>query len=87
MLMNMTITSKGMIVDYSHQSEDDFIYHHIQDILDEPGDLSSGVNGCIRAGAYERVCSILRRHGAPKPRIVETINDPEVELTYIVENG
>ena len=81
------MSTDPFIVDYSHQDDKTFIYHHIQDILDKPGDLSSGVNGCIRAGAWNRVCEILQRYGAPKPRIVETINDPEVELTYIVENG
>lgn len=64
-----------------------FIYRHIESILDVPGDLSSGVNGCIVASAFDRACEILEAHGAPRPKIVQIINDPEVELTYIVENG
>ena len=65
----------------------DFIYRHIESILDVPGDLSSGVNGCILASAYDRACEILEAHGALKPTIVDVIDDPEFELTYIVENG
>ena len=68
-------------------TNDEFIYKHIESILDVPGDLSSGINGCIVASAYDRACQILEAHGAPKPRIVHVINDPEVEVTYIVENG
>lgn len=65
----------------------DFINKHIEDILDVPGDLSSGINGCILESAYKRACEILEVNGAPKPRIVQIIRDPEVETTYIVENG
>lgn len=64
-----------------------FIFKHIESILDVPGDLSSGINGCIVASAYDRACEILEAHGAPRPIIVQVINDPEVELTYLVENG
>lgn len=86
--MNMkTMNTDPFIIDYSYQDDETFIHQHIKDLLDEPGDLSSGVNGCIRAGAWNRVCEILQRNGAPKPRIIHTINDPECELTYIVENG
>tara|TARA_B110000977_G_C10827523_1_gene396732 strand:- start:169 stop:390 length:222 start_codon:yes stop_codon:yes gene_type:complete len=68
-------------------NEDDFIHKYIESILDVPGDLSSGVNGCISKIAYGRVCRILEANGAPKPQIVHVIRDPEVETTYIVENG
>lgn len=67
-------------------TDKDFIYKHIESILDVPGDLSSGINGCIVASAYDRACQILEAHGAAKPKIVQVINDPEVETTYIVEN-
>ena len=70
-----------------NMSEEDFIYRHIESILDVPGDLSSGINGCILASAYDRACEILEAHGALKPTIVDVIDDPEFELTYIVENG
>ncbi len=78
--MNWKILMKNM-------SEEDFIYRHIESILDVPGDLSSGINGCILASAYDRTCRILKEHGATKPLIVDTIDDPECELTYLVENG
>jgi hypothetical protein len=68
-------------------SETDFIHKHIESILDVPGDLSSGINGCVRESAFKRVCEILRKHGASKPIIIDKIIDPEVEPTYIVENG
>jgi hypothetical protein len=68
-------------------TDKDFIYEHIESILDVPGDLSSGINGCIVKSAYDRACKILEAHGATKPRIVQVIEDPEVEVTYIVENG
>ena len=71
----------------NNMTESDFIYKYIESILDVPGDLSSGVNGCIPKSAYNRVCSILKSNGATKPRIVQVIKDPEVETTYIVENG
>jgi len=70
-----------------NMSEEDFIYRHIESILDVPGDLSSGINGCILASAYDRTCRILKEHVATKPLIVDTIDDPECELTYLVENG
>ncbi len=68
-------------------TDQDFIEKYLEDILDVPGDISSGVNGCILESAYKRACTILKAHGAPKPRIVHTIKDPECETTYIVENG
>jgi hypothetical protein len=67
--------------------QDDFIYKHIENILDVPGDLSSGINGCILASAYDRTCEILESNGSKKPKIVQVIDDPECELTYLVENG
>lgn len=67
-------------------TDKDFIYKYIESILDVPGDLSSGINGCIVASAYDRACQILEANGAVKPKIVQVINDPEVEITYIVEN-
>jgi hypothetical protein len=67
--------------------EKDFIQKYIDIILDVPGDISSGINGCISKKVYDRVCVILEANGAPKPRIVHVIEDPEVETTYIVENG
>lgn len=67
-------------------TDKDFIYKYIESILDVPGDLSSGINGCIVASAYDRACQILEAHGAVKPKIVQVINDSEVEITYIVEN-
>ena len=36
---------------------------------------------------FKRVCKILKKHGASKPIIIDKIIDPEVEPTYIVENG
>ena len=70
-----------------NMTEKDFIFRHIESILDVPGDLSSGINGCIVKSAYDRACKILEANGAPKPRIIQVIEDPEVEVTYIVENG
>ena len=67
--------------------EQDFIYKYIESILDVPGDLSSGINGCIIASAYKRTCEILESNGSIKPTIVQVIDDPECELTYLVENG
>ena len=71
----------------NHMNNKDFIYKYIESILDVPGDLSSGINGCIPKSVYSRVCTILEDNGAPIPRIVHVIEDPEVETTYIVENG
>jgi hypothetical protein len=68
-------------------SEADFIHKHIESILDIPGDLSSRINGCVRESAFKRVCTILKKHGASKPVIIDKIIDPEIETTYIVENG
>jgi hypothetical protein len=64
-----------------------FIKKHIESILDVPGDITSGINGCILESAYKRACKILEANGAPKPTIIHVIKDPEVETTYIVENG
>ena len=70
-----------------NMTEKDFIFKYIESILDVPGDLSSGINGCIVKSAYDRACKILEANGALKPRIIQVIEDPEVEVTYIVENG
>ena len=67
--------------------EEDFIHRHIESILDVPGDLSSGINGCILASVFDRACDILESNGSKKPNIVDIIDDPECELTYLVENG
>ena len=66
--------------------EEDFIHRHIESILDVPGDLSSGINGCILASVFDRACDILESNGSKKPRVVQVIDDPECELTYLVEN-
>jgi len=71
----------------NNMKDEDFIYKYIETILDVPGEISSGVNGCISKAAYSRACKILEANGAPSPRIVHIIKDPEVETTYIVENG
>jgi hypothetical protein len=68
-------------------TDSEFIKKHIESILDVPGDIASGINGCILKSAYKRTCKILEANGAPKPTIVQIIEDPEVETTYIVENG
>lgn len=67
--------------------EADFLHKYVNSILDVPGDLSSGINGCIPKSVYDRTCRILEANGANKPRIIQVIEDPEVETTYIVENG
>jgi hypothetical protein len=67
--------------------DNEFIRKHIESILDVPGDIASGINGCILKSAYKRACKILEANGAPKPTIIQIIADPEVETTYIVENG
>ena len=79
----MTLTNLKM----SNMKENDFIYKYIESILDVPGDIGSGINGCIPKTVYNRACKILEANGAPRPRIVHVIEDPEVETTYIVENG
>tara|TARA_B110000879_G_scaffold176953_1_gene231217 strand:+ start:38 stop:271 length:234 start_codon:yes stop_codon:yes gene_type:complete len=76
-----------MSTNNTSKEDRDFIYKHIESILDVPGDLSSGINGCILASAYSRACNILESNGSNKPNIVHTIDDPECELTYLVENG
>lgn len=70
-----------------NMTEADFIHKHIEVILDVPGDLSSGINGCVRESAYGRVCEILKANGASKPVIEHVIKDSEVETTYLVSNG
>ncbi|MDC0008827.1 hypothetical protein OAE73_00530 [bacterium] len=67
--------------------EADFLHKYVNSILDIPGDLSSGINGCIPKSVYNRACRILEANGANKPHIIQVIEDPEVETTYIVENG
>ena len=76
--MNTKIISK---------EEQNFIHRYIESILDVPGDLSSGINGCILASVFDRACDILESNGSKKPTIVDIIDDPECELTYLVENG
>ena len=49
--------------------EEDFIHRHIESILDVPGDLSSGINCCILASAFDRACDILESNGSKKPTI------------------
>ena len=70
-----------------NMTDADFIHKHIEVILDVPGDLSSGINGCVRESAYERVCEILKANGAGEPIIEHVIKDSEVETTYLVSNG
>ena len=74
------------IANYDNLEKSKFIHDHLESILVTSGDLSSGIRGCIKAGAWNRANKILSASGAPKPIIVQVINDPEVELTYIVEN-
>lgn len=66
-------------------SEATFLHRYVVDIMVDPSDIKSGVNGCIPASAYNRLCAIMAAQGADKPIIVREINDPEVELTYIVK--
>jgi hypothetical protein len=81
--MKMTIISdKPLILDYSHLSEIGFFHMHVSAILRNPKDLSEGVNGLCRAGAFGRLAHILKLAGAAEPIIVNVINDPETELTY-----
>lgn len=82
----MNIISKNpLIVDYSHLSEEGFMWMHVTPILVDPDDISKGVYGLCRAGAFGRLVHILTREGAPEPTIVKIINDAETELTYCLE--
>lgn len=84
--MYNTYTYNTYIANYDDADRSKFIYDHLESILVNSGDLSSGVRGCIKAGAWNRAKKILSSSGAPRPVIVQVINDPEAELTYIVEN-
>ena len=76
------ISEKPLILDYSKISDDGFMHMHVTSILRNPNDMSKGVNGLCRAGAFGRLTHILQLAGAPEPIIVSVINDPEAELTY-----
>lgn len=81
MKMNI-ISEKPLILDYSNLSEIGFIHMHVSSILRDPNDMSKGVNGLCRAGAFGRLTHILQLAGAPEPIILSVINDPEAELSY-----
>ena len=81
MKMNI-ISEKPLILDYSNLSEIGFIHMHVSSILRDPNDMSKGVNGLCRAGAFGRLTHILQLAGAPEPIILNVINDPEAEMTY-----
>ena len=70
-----------------NMTDKDFIEIYILDILDIPGDISSGINGSILKSAYKPACAILKAHGAPKPNIIDVIEGIESDDIYIVENG
>lgn len=81
--MKMNIISRTpLICDYSHMSEEAFMWMFVTPILMDPDDITQGVYGLCRAGAFGRLVHILTRAGAPEPKIVNVINDPEHELTY-----
>jgi hypothetical protein len=79
------ISEKPLIVNYSNMDEDSFMHFHVNDILRDSNDVTKGVYGLCRAGAFGRLVHILTRAGAPEPTIVNVINDPEAELTYELE--
>lgn len=81
MKMNI-ISDKPLILDYSNLSETGFFHMHVSSILRDCNDISKGVNGLCRAGAFGRLTHILQLAGAPEPIILNVINDPEAELTY-----
>ena len=85
--MNTTtiISNKPLLVDYSNMDDDAFIYMFVTPILRDPDDMSQGVYGLCRAGAFGRLVYILTKAGAPEPKIVKVINDPEHELTFELE--
>lgn len=66
-------------------SDEAFMWMHVTPILVEPDDLSRGVYGLCRAGAFGRLVHIITSAGAPEPKVVKVINDPEHELTYCLE--
>lgn len=80
--MKTIISEDPFILDYSHQSDDDFIHHHLAPILKQDGNIKSGVNGLCKAGAFGRLMLMLYINEAPQPKIVKVIKDPESELTY-----
>ena len=87
--MNTTImtiiSNKPMLVDYSGISDEAFFAMFVMPILKDPEDISQGVYGLCRAGAYGRLVYVLAKSGAPEPKIVKVINDPEHELTFELE--
>lgn len=76
------ISKKPLILDYSNLSDTGFMHMHVTSILRDPDDISKGVYGLCRAGAFGRLVHVLTRAGASEPTIVKVINDPEAELTY-----
>jgi len=84
--MNMmnTISNKPLIIDYSDMSHEGFMHFHVNSILNDSNDISKGVNGICKAGAFGRLAYILATHGASEPKIIKVINDPEVELSYVI---
>ena len=83
-MMNI-ISKKPLILDYSWQSEEGFMHLHLATNLRDPNDVSKGVDGLCRAGAFGRLAHILATHGAAEPKIISVISDTEVELTYVVK--
>lgn len=84
--MTMNIISKSpLIIDYSHLDHDSFTWLHVKPIMVDSEDITKGVYGLCRAGAFGRLVHILTRAGAPEPKIVKVINDHESELTYCLE--
>jgi len=77
-----TISDTPLIMDYSNLSDAGFMHMHVTAILRNPEDITKGVNGLCRAGAFGRLAHILQLAGAAEPKIVNVINDPESELTY-----
>ena len=58
---------------------------HVTPIMVDADDITQGVYGLCRAGAFGRLVHVLTRAGAPIPKIVKVINDAECELTYCLE--
>lgn len=82
MNMENIISSDPLILDYSQMSDEGFEWMHITPILRVPDDISQGVEGLCRAGAFGRLLHVLSIHDAPVPQVVKVIKDPEAELTY-----
>ena len=85
MIMMNTISDKPLILDYSDMSHEGFMHFHVNSILNDSNDISKGVNGLCKAGAFGRLSYLLATHGAAEPKIIKVINDPEVELTYVIK--